>query len=160
MNNILKSASLRSGFFLAIFSIGLVFALTPSTASADNHEEKEESELYQKMEEMQGYYRNLGRGLRRPSADDLPEFLNDTQQLQLLTVQTKSLIPSKTAEIPEDERSAFILAYRQLQLETLRTLIALEEALLEADFEAADAVFDEVKKLRSEGHEAFKSEDD
>lgn len=160
MKNNTMFSRLPTHLLIAAAALLAALCLAPATASAHNHEgDEKESELYKKMEEMQDHYRSLGRGLRRPSAEDLPGFLDNVQQLQVLTVQTKTMIPSMASSVPEEERPTFVLAYRQKQLDTLRSLIDLEEALLEADFEKADELFDEVKKHRSEGHESFKQDD-
>jgi len=133
-----------------------VLASAPATAAAEG---VEDTELYKKMELMQDQYRTLGRGLRRPSADDLPKLLDAVQQLQLLTVETKVMTPRMAESIEAADRPAFILAYRELQIKTLVTLLNMEEALLNSDFERADAFWDELKDRKSEGHEAFKQED-
>ncbi|WP_158279773.1 cytochrome b562 [Coraliomargarita sinensis] len=148
--------SLRRAAALA-FALTLGLNFVPAAASADGYEK--ESVLHDKMEVMQDHYRSLGRGLRRPSAEDLPDFLDAVQQLQVLTVQTKTLVPPMANSLPEGKRPAFVMAYRQKQLDTLRTLIDMEEALLEADFEKANELFDALKKHKSEGHESFKEDD-
>lgn len=123
------------------------------------HSGEKSNKLHDLMEEMQDSYRSLGRGLRRPSAEDLPELLDAVQQLQMLTVKTKTMVPSMAASLDEADRPAFILAYRQKQLETLKTLIEMENKLLLSDFEAAGEIWDAIRKHRSEGHEQFKEEE-
>lgn len=162
IKNIMKKIHLRNKVLRHVtplgFALALGFSFAPVAAFAEHHEE--ESVLHDKMEAMQDNYRTLGRGLRRPSAEDLPGFLSAVQQLQVLTVQTKTMLPPMAEKLPEAERAAFVLAYRQKQLDTLRTLIDMEEALLEADFEKAGELFGALKKHKSEGHESFKEEED
>ncbi len=153
-NNPMKTLPVTLGALGA--TLLLSFLALPATAAES--ETGEDSELYQKMEMMQDHYRTLGRGLRRPSADDLPELLEAVQQLELLTVQTKVLIPSKAASIDEAERPTFIQAYRIKQIETLETLLKMERALLSLDFDEASTQWDALKEDKAEGHEEFKSE--
>ena len=154
MNNTAKSLPIALSTIVAAL---LLFVLAvPATAADDGA--GEEPELYQKMEMMQDHYRTLGRGLRRPSADDLPDLLEAVQQLELLTVQTKVLIPSKAASIDEADRPAFIQAYRLKQIETLETLLKMETALLTLDFDAASEQWDALKDDKAEGHEEFKAD--
>ncbi|MFW6217455.1 MAG: hypothetical protein ACOC4K_00520 [Verrucomicrobiota bacterium] len=139
-------------FLAAAFLLFAVLAVAPASAGA---EAVEDTELYQKMEEMQSHYRTLGRGLRRPTADDLPTLLDAVQHLQLLTVETKSMTPYKAKSIEAEDRPAFVLAYRELQIKTLVTLLNMEEALLDSDFENANVFWDELKERKADGHEAF-----
>lgn len=140
------------------FALVLGLSLAPINSYAEDKEEG--SPLHDKMEEMQDHYRALGRGLRRPSADDLPAYLSAVEQLQALTVETKTMTPPMVETLPEGERAAFLLAYKKKQLDTLRTLIEMEEALLNSDLEKAAELYDQLKKHKSEGHESFKEEED
>lgn len=154
---LIQKISMRPVPFLAAATLLFAsLAYAPATAATEG---VEDTELYKKMELMQDQYRTLGRGLRRPTADDLPELLDAVQQLQLLTVETKVMTPHMAESIEAADRPAFILAYRELQIKTLVTLLNMEEALLNSDFEKANVFWDELKDRKAEGHEAFKQED-
>ncbi|MGF1484158.1 MAG: hypothetical protein ACFBZ8_07335 [Opitutales bacterium] len=114
--------------------------------------------LHDKMEAMQDPYRTLGRSLRRPDSADLAALLEAVHQLQLLTVETKVMVPKKVETVAEAERAAFVLAYRQKQIATLMTLLELEQALLEGDVEQAAEIYSAVRTHRSEGHAQFQDD--
>jgi len=147
--------TMRPLILITTFSLLLaaMVALAPTPVQAS--EGSGSNELHDKMEMMQDHYRTLGRGLRGATADDLPELLNAVQQLQLLTLETKVLVPSKAMKMDEADRPAFIQAYREKQIDTLETLLKMEKALLATDFEAVGAEWDALKDHKSEGHEAF-----
>ncbi len=144
--------SAGSGRGLARLFLVLALAWTPTNLLAHGDGA---SPLYDKMEEMQGHYRTVGRAMRRPNSDDIPQLLEAVHQMQLLTVQTKVMKPSMTESLPEGEREAFVLAYRQKQIATMVSLLELEAAMLEGDMEKAAEAFTAVRTHRSEGHEAF-----
>ncbi len=147
-----------SSTFAALCAVLLLSALSaPGSAAAS--EGGDDTRLHDKMEMMQDHYRTLGRGLRRPSADDLPSLLDAVQQLEILTVQTKVLIPKKAATIDEADRPTFIQAYRMKQIETLETLLKMERALLDLNFDEANVQWDALKDDKAEGHEQFKEDE-
>jgi len=141
-------------------ALGLAAALvsTPLFANGD-HGGMEGSPLYEKMEKMQDHYRDLGRGLRRASPETAPDLIEATRQLQILAVECKSLEPYKTKEVPVGERSKFLLAYQIQMIDTIKTMLDIENALLIGNYEQADELFDKMKEERSKGHKEFKAED-
>lgn len=142
-------------FFFAVLSLSL---LGPLAVAADDHGHSE-NPLYDNMEKMSDPYRDLLRGIRRPDASEKEAYLVALQTLQVLCVEGKAMIPSKTKDLPETERAAFIADYRKSMANTLITLLKMEKAIIDENWEAANELGRDLRSHKSDGHEKFQPDE-
>lgn len=148
---------------LALPLVGGTAALAVDTRDAgqetgqEEHAE-EEDPLDGAMMRLKGGSRAL-RGLM--AREDAERCLAVVADMQAAVVQAKSEVPHTVEEQPEEARPAFVADYRRTLLTLLEGLIAVERALLDADFEAAKAAFaEQVQPMEKAGHRRFKDSAD
>lgn len=106
----------------------------------------------------------INKGLRALRAQVKDPARSDEYHASILALQSeafaaKGLDPSKLAELPADEQSAFRVAYRKRMHEMLNTMFQLEVALLEGRNDDAQEAIKALNKSKSPAHKEFQVED-
>lgn len=116
-----------------------------------------ETELGSHMEKLEDTVKQLRKNLKEPAT--YPAALEALESIQHHSLQAKKLVPAAAAKLPEAERAAFTRDYRKQMIEFLRHQLALEEALLDGNAEAAKAAFDKFREMEDPSHERFAPEE-
>jgi isopenicillin N synthase-like dioxygenase len=111
-----------------------------------------------------GYMKEINTGLRAlrsmlREAERNGESIAAVRALQLTITNARSEKPTRTAELPEDQRAAYALEYQRQMLDFGMKVMELEAALLDGDNEAAQEVWKAVNAMKSPAHEKFKVKD-
>ena len=128
-------------------------ALCSGTAWVETRSPADESELDQHMLVIEDHLTTLRRGLRKPEKN--AESLVQIAEMQQAALASKLLAPRMTESLPDAERAAFVVAYRKEMITTLRTMLDLEEAVLDSDNERAQELYKALKLAEDSGHEKF-----
>ena len=145
--------------FLLLLALPLLFvtaaaAATPSLAAPfAPAQEPGEDALEDHMLLMESAMKRLRRSLRDPEKRD--DSLGYLVKMQEAALAAKQLQPRMTAGVPEEERAAFLAAYRRDAAVLLRSLVELEIAVLEGDEAKAKELYDRLAELEETGHERF-----
>jgi len=108
---------------------------------------------------MKGVNRNfrvISRFLRKPEGD-AP--MAAVMELQKMALQAKIATPSLAETKPEDERAAFVAAYRKDMNKFLRQILDLEDAMAAQEWEKATEIAKALNEAKKAGHEAYKGKD-
>ncbi len=136
-------------FALVLLSLPLLAAMNQDPAPHD----PDETPLMLQMQELKAGMKGLRRSVRDP--EKYGEALETVLTMQASAQLAKLEIPVMAAGLPEAERPAFNLAYRQDMVVMQQLLLELELALLRGDSENAQAIYKRLKTLEEEGHEHF-----
>ncbi|HIG11967.1 MAG: hypothetical protein ABGY71_12485 [bacterium] len=145
---------------LATCLVLLAGAASPTLqdTQGDHAEDEDQSPLAQGMSRLNRSLRTLRKALRDESRK--AESLEAIVDAQRGVSQAKTEVPPFTAAQPEDEREAFVLAYRLQMIQVERDLLDLEKALLSGDDQAAQKMLRTVKRREGPGHEKFTEEEE
>jgi hypothetical protein len=138
-------------FALAVscFSISPVALNAQAAASAHA-----ETELEGKMDTLNGAFRKLRRQVT--DATKNAESLKLVAEIKAASEESVKLIPAKAADLPEDERAAFVSAYQTKMKEFFAKLGELEAALKAGQNEQAAKIVAALGDLQKDGHKTFK----
>ena len=141
----------------ALLAAALAFPLASFVAPQDpgGHEESPLEEEMLTLED------NLGK-LRRAIRDEskAAECLEAVAAMQQAVMKCKLMTPPRAADLPEDQRAAFVADYRKMLIGLLQDQLALETALLDGDFDTAKELFKKVRAMEETGHERFMGEEE
>ncbi len=112
--------------------------------------------LHDAMEKMNDAYKTLARGLRRPDTAKKSEYLKAAENLQAGIMIAKQQVPHSVAEKAGDEQKKMAADYRIMMIQTMEAALKVEKALLMDKFDEAKAAVDELKSLKSKGHEKYR----
>lgn len=131
-------------------------AAAPAVARglADEHAGNEVLEAY--MEDFQRSLRRLQKKLA--DAEARAEVIAEVCRLQKVAIDAKSELPVLIAEQAEEQQPAERVAYRKQMQQVVRTLLDLEDALLDDDPEAAMDQLRKLNEAKQSGHERFKGD--
>lgn len=108
------------------------------------------------MKGVNRHFRMVSRFLRKPEGE-AP--MDSVLALQKLAMDSKLGVPAKAATLPEDERAAFVAAYRRDMTQFLRATLDLEEAMLAEEWEKAAEIAKGLNAAKKTGHKAYKGDD-
>lgn len=117
----------------------------------------QETELGSHMEKIEDTVKLLRKNLKEPAT--YPAALEALRSIEHHSLQAKKLVPAAAAKLPEGERAAFTRDYQKQMIQFLRHQLALEEALLDGNAEAAKAAFDQFREMEDPSHERFAPEE-
>lgn len=113
----------------------------------------EDSPLEGQMKILARGTRQLGQQISNPAMQQSSISLLET--LKKAAVDSKTLAPSKSREIPEDKRVAFLADYRT-DLDELRDAFdQVEQAVKAGDYAKAQSLLTRVNAIKKEGHAKF-----
>ena len=118
----------------------------------------QETELGSHMEKIEDTVKLLRKNLKDPAT--YPAALEALETIEHHSLQSKKLVPAAAAKLADAERAAFLRDYRKQMIEFLRHQLALEEALVDGNAEAAKAAFDHFREMEDPSHERFAPEED
>lgn len=150
--------SLRLSFVLALVAIpfaAAAFAHRTPESAAPVAERKVEGSLEDVMQGLQAGHQRLGKALDKK---DVPAALGIVADMQTSAHAAKHEVPSKAAELKDEPaKAAFLLGYKKQMIELERTLLDIENALLDGKPEDAKKLSDEkLKSLKKAGHDKYK----
>jgi hypothetical protein len=141
---------------LAAFLLGCTLVSSPSLAQDDasgSGSRRAHSPIETEMEKLDEAVDAVAEFLKKPDGD-AP--LGSVATAQAALHEAKQHVPATTEQQPESERAAFVKAYRLQINKAMRGLLDLEDALLAADWKAAEKVLGELQKQQKAGHDKFK----
>jgi len=116
--------------------------------------EEKETELSKRMEAFNDHYKSMSR------EEDPAKGAVSAREGQKLVAEVLSMTPDMLKDMPEGPAKANALAiYRQMMGEVYVMLCRIEQAYLAKDMTKAAALYEELKKLRKDGHDKFMEED-
>lgn len=145
--------------FLSLFTSVL---MAISMSFADHHEEGEhedESPLHEAMETMGDVFKPFMRAMRAPNPDDKDRYLDWLQEMQTQAVISKVHVPRYFEELSEEEAATMLVSFRVDMTKFIGSLLELEKAILEDDWETAKTLAADLKTHRKEGHKAYDPEE-
>ncbi|HUR28679.1 MAG TPA: cytochrome b562 [Planctomycetota bacterium] len=107
-------------------------------------------------EVMQGIDKNFEAATKAIENKDGPAALELMTKLEQGCIGAKILTPPKLRTIEEKDKAAFIAGYRKQVLVMLKSMVDLEIALVDNDFEKAKKVADEIDSQKKMGHDTYK----
>ncbi len=125
--------------------------LTPLHAGEEN-----DSPLEGQMKILARGMRTLGNQIGDPSKQQ--ENISLLETLKKAAVDSKTLDPRKTGEIPDAKRPAFLADYRTELDELGDALNQVEEAVKAGQYEKAKSLIATVNTIKKEGHGKFKAD--
>ena len=121
-----------------------------SPISADD----DETPLAEQMSEVSGSLKRLRR------AESVDEKVALIHKAQVATLKGLEFLPAGFEKIKDAKEKAKMTAgYKKLTGQAYVLLCELEEAVLAEDEEKYDEVYDKLKDIKKEGHQAYKAED-
>ncbi len=125
--------------------------LTPLHAGEEN-----DSPLEGQMKILARGMRTLGNQIGDPSKQQ--ENISLLETLKKAAVDSKTLDPRKTGEIPDAKRPAFLADYRTELDELGDALNQVEEAVKAGQYKKAKSLIATVNTIKKEGHGKFKAD--
>ncbi len=125
--------------------------LTPLHAGEEN-----DSPLEGQMKILARGMRTLGNQIGDPSKQQ--ENISLLETLKKAAVDSKTLDPRKTGEIPDAKHPAFLADYRTELDELGDALNQVEEAVKAGQYEKAKSLIATVNTIKKEGHGKFKTD--
>ena len=113
--------------------------------------------LAEVMAEMGDLHRSLRRNLK--NANSATGAVPTVRRMQRLAASSMMMPPSKSADLPEQERPAFQLAFKREMLGLISGLLDLEEAMMAGKIEEAKEINKTLGKIKSSGHKQFQREE-
>lgn len=118
------------------------------------HKDEDETPLAKQMEVVRNGMRSLRRTLRDTAST--AESLQTIAACEAAVLAAKLESPVKTGTLPEDERAAFVTAYRTEMVGLLAAFLDLEKGVLAGKGEEdLKALWEAVHDLEDPGHEKF-----
>lgn len=149
----------------ALAGLGVIYPLQaaeepanpPATKPA--REERENPKALEKsMEQMGRAFKVLRQQITKPEMNE--SSLTQLANLQRATVEAKRHLPPELAKLPEADRKAKALEYKQMMNNLVRAQLDVEDALLEGDNEKAATALNSVHDIEESGHKDFRSKED
>jgi hypothetical protein len=131
--------------------------LLPAAALQDpapvGEQEHEATALEHHMEDIEAALKTLRRSVR--DAEKAPESLRLLHELQTAILAAKLEAPIKAETLSEDERAAFVAAFREQMVGMLSATCELEVAILHGDVELSRQLHKAIADMEDPGHERF-----
>lgn len=115
----------------------------------------DEPSLEQRMKAMK---RAFGKVKDYAAKDEGAAPLAEVDALLQNALAARNMVPELAADIPEAERAKWLAAYKQGMRDTVRSLLALEEALEAGDKAKVKELAEALGKQQKEGHKQFKKD--
>lgn len=146
--------SLLSGLLLTALAAPVFSGPVQGAAAQEPEQEQEHTVIEDQMKVIKGKMRSLRRGLR--DAESLPSALPLVLEMQEAAQISKLEVPKMAESIADEkERAKFVTAYRQGMINTQKTMLDLEAAVLAGDLEKCAALYNALKDAQDKGHERF-----
>jgi len=142
----MRTSLLLASLVLASFTVPVRAQPAPGPAPAASA--KEETELDQKMEDMNGAFRKLRRQIADASAN--ASSLELVAKLRKASEESVALVPAKAAKVPEADREKFVAAYQAKMKEFIAEVDKLKAALEAGKNDEAATI------LQKAGHREFR----
>ena len=144
---------------LAGLLIGLTSLSTSERATAQVQDPAVETPvdpdeiLIDNMKVVEDGMKALRKQLSKP--EQYPQALELVVSMQQAAMTCKLIPPPMTIGLPEEERPAFVLAYRKDMIAMQEAMLALELALLDGDTDAVKDRYKALRDLEEPAHERF-----
>jgi len=136
--------------FLPYFALLLFLAHCPMLHA--------DSPLETKMSQMRKSFRELKKAMAAPVAADKQKYLSWVADLKSATEASKTLEPEKTADIPADQKTAFLEGYKNKMDELVEEIDSLGKAIEAGKWDEAKALVGQINQLQREGHQKYRNE--
>lgn len=145
----------------ALVGLGVVYPLqaadTPATQPA--RQEKENPKALEKsMEQMERSFKTLRKQIEKPEMNE--SSLTQVENLLRATVEAKRHLPPILSKLPDAEKKAKAVEYKQMMISLVRAELDVEDALLEGDNAKAATSLSAVHDLEVAGHTDFRGKED
>jgi soluble cytochrome b562 len=117
-----------------------------------------DSPLETKMNQMRKSFRELKKAMAAPVEADKQKYLSWVSNLKSATEASKLLEPEKTANVPADQKTAFLEGYKNKMDELLDEIDSLEKAIEAGKWDEAKALVGQINQLQREGHQKYRNE--
>jgi len=146
----------RTGPAALLTALLVAFSLiaAPSLRAA---EEKKDTELQKRMEEIESGLKKLRRTLRKP--EENAESLKTIGQVKAAMEASKKLPPAMAASLPEAERAKFIESYKKDIDAVIAEMGKMEKAVKDGKNADAQAVLKKLSEMEEAGHEKYIKDD-
>jgi len=148
----MRTSLLLASLVLASFTVPVRAQPAPGLAPAASA--KEETELDQKMEDMNGAFRKLRRQIADASAN--ASSLELVAKLRKASEESVALVPAKAAKVPEADREKFVAAYQAKMKEFIAEVDKLKAALEAGKNDEAATILAKLGNLQKSGHREFR----
>ena len=155
---------IKKTFLIVATAAILALPLTTLNRRAGAEEPKktevkvQKSELNNEMEDMDEAMKKLRRSIRKVEQNEAS--LKLLTEIQLKAVNSKAMIPTKTAKMPEADRAKFVLAYRKEMAAVIIDLCQMEQALLDGDNAKAQEIYKAIGEREDKDHDQFMQKDE
>ncbi|HSR69105.1 MAG TPA: cytochrome b562 [Acidobacteriota bacterium] len=139
-----------------LLALSLLISASLPAAAAPQDEEK--PEIVQRMENMNDILRQIRRQSR--DAANKASVLELIKEFRLHALAAQKEKPLKTADLPEEEREAFVAEFRQTIDKMLSTLDEFQAAVEAGDSEQAGQLLRRLFEWKKEGHSQFRVQDE
>jgi soluble cytochrome b562 len=139
---------------LAALLVAFSFIAAPALRAA---EEKKDTELQKKMEEIESGLKKLRRTLRKP--EENAESLKTIAKVKEAMEASKKLAPAMASSVPEGERAKFIESYKKDIDGVIAEMNKMEKAVKDGKNADAQAVLKKLSDMEEAGHEKYIKDD-
>ena len=140
--------------FKALLSILTTLAISLTTTARA----EEDTPLAKEMSAMNKSLRMLKRQMGDSSKKD--ENLGIVAKIKGNITAAMKLLPAKTKDVPEAEKTAYLEKYKAQLTDLNKTFEAIEAALKAGKVDDARAAFDKLSDQKEKGHKDFGADDD
>lgn len=138
--------------------IAAAILISPYGLFADHHEEGEDTPLHTEMESMDDAFKPLYRAMRKPDPAAKDQYLEWLQTMQVHAINSKVHTPRYFDELGDEERTEMLITYRKDLTLFIETLLQLERAILDDNWETAKDLASELRTHRKSGHKSYDPE--
>jgi len=143
-----KSFLLSSLFVVAAVSFGNLLA-------HDDHDHTK-TQLHEYMNQVQNLAKELRQQLREEALNS--QSIKKVQEVKRLVRLCRLEVPTKVAELSEEQQKPLIQQYKQAMMELYVIFVDMEVALLGSANERASELLEEALTVRNENHPIFREE--
>jgi len=133
------------------YSVLLLFLALSPRIQAD-------SPLETKMSQMRKSFRELKKAMSAPIEADKQKYLSWVADLKSSSEASKALQPEKTSNVPVDQKTAFLVGYRNKMEELIDEIDSLGKAIEAGKWDEAKALVAQINQLQREGHQKYRAE--
>lgn len=117
-----------------------------------------DSPLEAKMNQMRKSFRELKKSMVAPVEADKQTYLSWVADLKSAAEASKVLEPEKTSHIPADQKTSFLVGYRNKMDELSDEIDSLGKAIDAGKWDEAKALVAQINQVQREGHQKYRSE--
>jgi soluble cytochrome b562 len=110
------------------------------------------------MNQMRKSFRELKKSMVAPVEADKQAYLSWVADLKSAAEASKVLEPEKTSHIPADQKTSFLVGYRNKMDELTDEIDSLGKAIDAGKWDEAKALVSRINQVQREGHQMYRSE--